>query len=63
MKSTSSIQVIELKVHDLRGGVETDASTKRQDSLNDNQDHKQKKQTTHYKSEGLERVKERKKVS
>ena len=53
--------------------VETDVNTKRQDGLNDNQDHKQnlskkkkdhkqKKQTTHYKSEGLARVKERKKV-
>ena len=42
--------------------VETDVNTKRQDGLNDNKDHKQKKQTTHYKSEGLARVKERKKV-
>ena len=31
--------------------VETDASAKWQDGLNDNQDHKQKKQMTHYKSD------------
>jgi len=43
--------------------VETDANTKRQDGLNNNQDHKQKKQTTHYKYDGLARVKERRKVS
>ena len=63
MKSTSSIQVTEFKVHDLRGSVETDANTKQQDGINDNQDHKQKKQTTHYKSDGLACVKERRKVN
>ena len=63
MKSTLSVQVTELKVYDLRRSVETDANTKRQGGINDNQDHKQKKQTTHYKSDGLACVKERRKVS
>ena len=63
MKSTSSVQVTELKVHDLRGSVETDASTKRQDGLNNNQDNKQKKQTTHYKSDRSTHVNERSKIS
>ena len=63
MKSTSSVQVTELKVHDLKGSVETNASTKRQDGLNDNQDHKQKKQTTQYKSDRSALVKERSKIS
>ena len=63
MKSTSSVQVTKLKVHVLKGSVETNASTKRQDALNDNQDHKQKKQTTHYKSDRSTRVKERSKIS
>lgn len=40
MKLASLVQVIEPKVHDLRGSVEIDASTKRQKGLNENQDHK-----------------------
>lgn len=43
--------------------VETDASTKRQKDLNDNQGQRQKKETTHDKDNTSTRVKERKQAN